>query len=125
MWLSVLLESVRQTKLFKPQSKLSPAISLLKSFSLSFLFCFLHLLKMLTPTQNALSWYLSHQHHRPSPALSCICLRISFRRFSTALHSELTCQCLPPVTPKNLFSHFFLDISHCRSFIHTYGARKD
>lgn len=40
MWLSVLLEPVRQTKLFKPQSKLSPAIGLLESFSFPFFFFF-------------------------------------------------------------------------------------
>lgn len=36
MWLSVLLEFVRQTKLLKTQSKLSPDTSLLESFSLPF-----------------------------------------------------------------------------------------
>lgn len=98
MWLSVLLEFVRQTKLFKPQSKLSPDTSLLESFSFPFFFSFLYLLKMLTPTQDALSWCLCHHHHHPGLALSGLRLRFSFRLFSTALHSELMCQFLLPMT---------------------------
>lgn len=69
MWLSVLLEFVRQTKFFKLQSKLSPGTSLLNSSSFPFFFSLLHLLKMLTPTQDALSWNLCHHHHHPGLAL--------------------------------------------------------
>lgn len=121
MWLSVLLESVRQTKLFKSQSKLSPASSLLESFAFPFFFAPFE--NVDTNTGHLI--LVSHQHHRPSLALSHVCPRIFFRHFSTALHSELTCQCLHRMTPKTLFNQGVPDISHYISFIHTYGARKD
>lgn len=122
MWLSVLLESVRWIKLFKPPSKLIPAIGCWRAFFpplFSFLFL-LHLLKMLTLIQNALFQCLSTAMSPYSGHL----MYMPQNHFQTFLQSttELTWPCLPPMTPRNHFQsllsrHFPLCDFH--SFIQT------
>lgn len=65
MWLSILLEFVRQTKLFKLRSKLSPDTSLLGSFCFPFFFSFFFLL---------IFWICWHQHRMPYTGIFIITL---------------------------------------------------